>query len=46
MKTPILKGNSEDNELEEIHQTLAEEQTKKDNVRSDEEKLEVNWNKW
>ena len=41
MKTPFSKGTSEDNELEEIHQTAAKEQTKKDNVRSD-EKLEVN----
>ena len=42
MKTPFLKGNTEDTELVEIHQTVAEEQTEKDNVRSDEEKLEVN----
>ena len=41
----LLKGNTEDTELVEIHQTVAEEQTEKDNVRSDEEKLEVNWNK-
>ena len=41
MKTPFLKGNTEDAQLEEIRQTVAEEQTEKDNVRSDQEKLEV-----
>ena len=44
-KNSLYKGNSEDTELEEIHQTMAEEKTEKDNVRSDEGKLEVNRNK-
>ena len=29
MKTHFLKGNTEDTELEEIHRTVAEEQTEK-----------------
>ena len=42
LKVAIQSGKY--HELEEIHQTVAEEQTEKDNVRLDEEKFEVNQN--